>query len=99
MEIKENTVHSYYKEFTIQNCYEEEYKVKVDLDKVRTIILLTISGDELLYVVYKNGDIETFDSDTHYRSMGYFDDMTILFPETTNKQTDYILEEGKWIKE
>lgn len=88
------------KEFIIKNYYKEEYKVKIDLDKVRTIFLLEVSGDEILYVVYKNGDVETFDSDTHFRvrSISYFDDITILFPETSNKETNYIIKENKWVK-
>jgi hypothetical protein len=44
-----------------------------DLDNIKTITRYVISGDEVIDVRYKDGSVQTFDSDNNTRAVDLFD--------------------------
>lgn len=62
-----------------------EFDVDLDDDEIAVARLDVVSGDEVLEVIYKNGDISRFDSCYEYRLMDFHDATFILVVD------------GKWI--
>lgn len=59
---------------------DEPQEFDVDLDDERIVVakLEVISGDEVLEVIYKDGDIKTFDAGLWTRLVDFHDDMFVL---------------------
>lgn len=66
---------------------DEPHEFDVDLDDegIAVARLEVVSGDEVLEVIYKDGDIKTFDSCKGYRLMDFHDAMYVLVVD------------GKWV--
>lgn len=66
---------------------DEPHEFDVDLDDegIAVARLEVVSGDEVLEVIYKNGDISMFDSCYGYRLMDFHDAMYVLVVD------------GKWV--
>lgn len=66
---------------------DEPHEFDVDLDDegIAVARLEVVSGDEVLEVIYKNGDISRFDSCYGYRLMDFHDAMYVLVVD------------GKWV--
>ena len=67
--------------------------VEVDMDKIATINLDVVTGDEILTVVYKDYTIKRFDS-SHDRLRDCNDGGYVIFNEATGIN---LLEDDKWI--
>lgn len=55
-----------------------EFDVDLDDDEIAVARLDVVSGDEVLEVIYRDGDISRFDSCYEYRLMDFHDDTFIL---------------------
>lgn len=66
---------------------DEPHEFDVDLDDegIAVARLEVVSGDEVLEVVYKDGDIKTFDADLWTRLVDFHDAMYVLVVD------------GKWV--
>ena len=71
----------------LYNYSGEPHEFDVDLDDegIAVARLEVVSGDEVLEVIYKDGDIKTFDSGLWTRLVDFHDDTFILVVD------------GKWI--
>ena len=47
-------------------------------EEVKHIVLLTLTGDEVVYVFYNDGTRKEFDSSKTFRNMNLFDDVQVL---------------------
>lgn len=56
----------------------QDFDVDLDDENVAAAILQVVSGDEILDVVYKDGEVRTFDADTHFRITDFLDATYIL---------------------
>ena len=56
----------------------QDFDVDLDDENVAVAILQVVSGDEILDVVYKDGEVRTFDADTHFRTTDFLDATYIL---------------------
>lgn len=56
----------------------QDFDVDLDDENVAAAILQVVSGDEILDVVYKDGEVHTFDADTHFRTTDFLDATYIL---------------------
>ena len=56
----------------------QDFDVDLDDENVAAAILQVVSGDEILDVVYKDGEVRTFDADTHFRTTDFLDATYIL---------------------
>lgn len=56
----------------------QDFDVNLDDDGVTAAILQVVSGDEILDVVYEDGEVRTFDADTHFRTTDFLDATYIL---------------------
>ena len=64
----------------IMNCYGD--KISVDIGKLKDILSISVtvlSGDEVLHVVKKNGEMIEEDSDRHGRSLSYYDGQYTIY--------------------
>ena len=66
---------------------DEPHEFDVDLDDERIAVarLEVVSGDEVLEVIYRDGDIKTFDAGLWTRLVNFLDDIFILVVD------------GKWV--
>lgn len=55
-----------------------EFDVDLDDERIAVARLEVVSGDEVLEVIYKDGDISRFDSCKEYRLMDFHDAMYVL---------------------
>ena len=62
-----------------------EFDVDLDDERITVARLEVVSGDEVLEVIYKDGDISRFDSCYWYRFMDFHDAMYVLVVD------------GKWV--
>lgn len=62
-----------------------EFNVDLDDDEIAVARLEVVSGDEILEVIYRDGEIKTFDSCKEYRLMDFHDAMYVLVVD------------GKWV--
>ena len=78
----------------IVNCYKEWMNCEIEnFEDVYLITVDVVSGDEILKVLYKDGKMEVFDSDTHSRCTDYNDGTEIVYmPGVIN-----LLEDQKWL--
>ena len=56
----------------------QDFDVDLDDENITAAILQVVSGDEILDVVYKDGEVRTFDADTHFRTTDFLDATYIL---------------------
>ncbi len=56
----------------------QDFDVDLDDENVAAAILQVVSGDEILDVVYKDGEVSTFDADTNFRTTDFLDATYIL---------------------
>lgn len=56
----------------------QDFDVDLDDENVAAAILQVVSGDEILDVVYKDGEVHTFDADTNFRTTDFLDATYIL---------------------
>ena len=67
--------------------------VELDLDNIRLIDLMILSGDEILIVTYKDGTVKDFDSSS-CRAMSFFDGSYPVY----DPETDFsLLEDPGWL--
>lgn len=62
---------------TIYDFSEKPKEVEITKE-VASAVLLKISGDQCLFVKYRDGDDEWFDSCEGYRLRDYFDDVAFV---------------------
>lgn len=56
----------------------QDFDVDLDDENITAAILQVVTGDEILDVVYKDGEVRTFDADTHFRTTDFLDATYIL---------------------
>ena len=81
------------KKLTIYDYKDKGHEIVIEnWENVVAIVYLELSGDQVLWIKYNNGDLEIFDSDTACRWDDLFDDIEILLP---NELTQEWLEEKR----
>lgn len=77
------------KNFNIKDYQENVTNVTINnYEKIKTIILLKLSGDTVIFVVWKNGTYKYFDS-SNTRMYDFTDDTSVFSPkEFSQKDID-----------
>lgn len=78
------------KKFKLKNCFDDVCELTLEMDDVKYIFRQLISSDELYIVVYKSGKIKTYDSDRHFRTMTFAEELEMIYPEKINLEYDGI---------
>lgn len=82
-------------EFILENCFKDKIKLEINMDEVKYIFRQVISSDEILIVVYKNGEVSTFDSDIHGRHMAFNEELEMIYPEEIQLDSGNYYEPGE----
>ena len=83
------------KEFILKNCFKDKIKLEINMDEVKYIFRQVLSSDEILIVVYKNGEVSTFDSDRHGRGMSFNEELEMIYPEEIQLDSGNYYEPGE----
>lgn len=82
------------KRFVIRDYKGKPKKITIsNYENVKVILYEKISGDQILTIVYKNGEGKTFDSCDSGRIMAFHDDTAVFMPnELTQKELNELVE-------
>jgi len=70
----------------IMNCYNDKIDVDIgELDEIREISILVLSGDEILKVNKKDGTYLSEDTDRHGRCISFYDGEYRIFDSDTGE--------------
>ena len=75
------------KRFVIRDYKGKPKKITIsNYENVKVILYEKISGDQILTITYKNGEVKTFDSCGNGRYLDFHDDSAIFMPNELTQE-------------
>lgn len=69
------------RKFILKNCFDDIVELEIDMTEVKYIFRQVVSGDEMITVVYNNGEAVDYDSDMHFRVQSFHEEFEMIYPD------------------